>query len=189
MAFIIDASDRYGLRINFDKTKILTWDYLRAGCDHIVVEGQRVGILFENEAEKYLGRKLCFRNGHEVELRNRIASGWAAFHRNKGELCSNRYPLPSRVRLFEAMVSPAVLYGSATWALTLSQERELLTAWRKMLRFVFRLHRRQQGNSEDWGDYLQRTSREVSRLAEAAKITSWRRTDNGSGDMQGKWPA
>ena len=131
----------YGLKINFAKTKVLTWNSLRGSCEAVFVFDQKVDVLDERTAERYLGRKLCFESSQQTELNNRIASGWAAFHKNKGELCSKFYRLQDRVRLFEATVTPAVLYGSSTWALTKQMEGQLRVARRRMLRYVFRIHR------------------------------------------------
>ena len=71
---------------------------------------------------------------HEVELENRIRAGWAAFHKNKAELCSKFYCLVDRLRLFDAVVTPVVLYACSTWALKKSREKKLHTEWRRMLR-------------------------------------------------------
>ena len=129
-----DAASHYGLRLHFGKTKIMTWDSLAAGCTSIRVGQNEVSILREDEAEKYLGRKLCFRSLKEVELQNRLSAGWAAFHKHKGELCSKFYRTCDRVKLFEAIVSPTVLYGSAAWAQTRAMEDKLRVTRRKMLR-------------------------------------------------------
>ena len=82
------CSGKFGLRINFAKTKVLTWNTLAAGSTSVCVDGQSVEILDEAASEKYLGRKLSFNDTHETELANPIAAGWAAFHKNKSELCS-----------------------------------------------------------------------------------------------------
>lgn len=146
------------------------------GIKAIDVNGQQVAVLDEDDAEKYLGRKLCFGNVHESELQNRIASGWAAFHKHKAELCSPTYPIEDRVRLFVSVVSPAVLYGASTWVLLKEDERILRTTWRRMLRYIFRLHRRKPCKDhlyEDWAQYMQRTARRAETLAEKHGIESW----------------
>ena len=79
---------RYGLHINFDKTKVLTWDHLVVGSRSISIGEQSVDILSETQAEKYMGRKLCLQDGQQTELATRISAAWAAIHKYKGELCS-----------------------------------------------------------------------------------------------------
>ena len=93
----------------------MTWDVLAAGRTSIQVGGKEVNIMKEKEAEKYLGRKLGFSNSNEVELQNRLNAGWAAFHKHKGELCNRHYRTRDRARLFDAIITPTVLYGSAAW--------------------------------------------------------------------------
>ena len=176
----------YGLQINFDKTKILTWDSLRAGCPSVAINGQAIQILAESQAEKYLGRKLSFRDGQLTEFRNRTAAAWAAFHKHKGELCSKWYPLRDRIRLFDATVTPTMLYACGTWALTKVMERELITIRRRMLRYVFRLFRRKesddnsgishQDGKEDWIEYLRRSARLIDDMSGTLGSEDWVRT-------------
>ena len=169
---------KFGLKINFSKTKVLTWNSLAEGLTSLKVGEDYVKILDETEAERYLGWKLSFQEWHETELSNRIAAGWAAFHKHKGELCSARYNLRDRVRLFNSVVSPAVLYGSAVWTLKCQMEKRLRTAWRRMLRFVFRIHRRRcesTGDAEGWVDFMIRSAHQVDALAAKHGLESWLR--------------
>ena len=106
------------------------------GCFKSIDLGIAV-MLLSDRSERYLGRKLCFEGSQLTELKNRIAAGWAAFHKHTAELCSKFYRLRDRVKLFDAVVSPAVLYGSSAWALTQSMEISLKTVRRRMLRYVF----------------------------------------------------
>ena len=125
-----EAARKYGLEINYSKTKVLTRNDWARGLTHVQVEGHNVAVLPENEFEKYQGRKISFAGCHGQELQSRIVSGWATFHKYKAELCSKAYPLKNRIRLFSCVVFPVVLYGSATWALTQAMEKNLHAAWR-----------------------------------------------------------
>ena len=168
------CSAKFGLKINFAKTKILTWNFESNGCRSISLDGNPVAVLDQCDSEKYLGRKLAFENCGEVEIANRLAAGWAAFHKHKNELCSKFYRLRDRVRLFEAIVTPTVLYGCSTWALTQRLEGKIQVARRKMLRYVFRLHRRTSVDvDEDWAEYMQRSARSIERLSEELEIVDW----------------
>ena len=62
------ASAKLSLKINFSKTKNLTWDVLADACDSVSIGGEEVPILKEDVAEKYLGRKLAFADCQETEL-------------------------------------------------------------------------------------------------------------------------
>ena len=60
----------------------------------------------------------------------------------KHELTSKHYSLHDRLRLFEAVVTPTVLYGSTSWSLTLGGEKLLMTAQRRILRMILGSSRR-----------------------------------------------
>ena len=121
-------------------------------------------------AERYLGRKLAFKDTSRVELENRINAAWAAFHKHKQELCCKHYCLKDRCRLFDATVTPTLLYGCATWALTCKMEEALQAHWRRMLRYVFGLHCR---STETWVEYVQRSAHDVERMAEKFRLQRW----------------
>ena len=75
-----DVSSKFGLEINFDKTKVLTWVHLAAGVSSVQVGDQRVMVLAQSASERYLGRKLSLDDPHGAELDHRLAAGWAGFH-------------------------------------------------------------------------------------------------------------
>lgn len=165
---------RYGLKINFDKTMVLTWDHLASGCDSLQVGPSTVKILRETESEKCLGRKLCFNHHQEVELDHRIAAAWSSFHKHKAELCSKHYALESRLKLFETVVTPTALYGCSAWALTSRMGNTSKTTRRKMLRYVLRIHRKKAGpDPEDWVDYMRRSAKQVDELSAKFGLEDW----------------
>ena len=167
-------SAKYGLKLHFGKTKIMTWNALSQTDVSVSVEGQCVTILDEATAERYLGRKLAFRNCQATEIANRIAAGWAAFTKHKSELCCKEYLLRDRLRLFDAVVTPAVLYACSTWALTKTMEKKLQVTRRRMLRFVFRIFRKKvEGESEDWVDYLRRANSRIQKLSTELGAKEW----------------
>ena len=106
------------------------------------MDGQKVEVLQPGESVAYLGRCLCFQNFADRELDNRINKGWAKFAMYKGELCDGAYSLIHRLRLFNAVVTPSVMYGAGCWTMTGERERKLRTAQRKMLRKMLRMGRK-----------------------------------------------
>ena len=136
------------------------------------IDGKLFHILAETESERYLGRTLCFRDCHAVEIKRRICAGWAKFHCFKSELTGKHYSLQSRLRLFEAVVSTTVLFGSCTWATTKEMLSALDVARRKMLRYVLRIFRRNDG-CEEWPDYLKRVARTVEHCDSTYKLVPW----------------
>ena len=133
---------KYGLKLHKGKTKVMTNNAAAQG-QQIDVDGSAVDIVDENGAEKYLGRKLSVNNLRQAELKHRIACGWGAFAQYRTELCGKHYSFADKARLFDCVVTPRVLYGTAAWTMTHQMCHELRVARRKMLRMMFGAHRRQ----------------------------------------------
>ena len=117
-----------GLKVHSGKTKVLTNEIevrSRRIPRHIDIDGEQYEVLAADGSTKYLGRKVSFEDPHATEFDNRIAAAWGAFSKHKAELTDRRYRLKDRLRLFDAVVTPTVLYGCETWALKKDQERRL----------------------------------------------------------------
>ena len=128
-----------GLKLHMGKTKILSNVFDRRGVlaqSHVQVGAGRVEVLPFDGSVSYLGRKLCFQGFHDVEIQSRIAKGWGAFGKFKAVLCNKHYLLRSRLRLFDAVVSSTVLFGSGAWTMTAARESKLQTEMRRMLRKI-----------------------------------------------------
>ncbi len=128
-----------GLKLHPDKTKVLTNAAVvsgRTAASRAKLDEDDVENLDADEAAKYLGRKVCFKDFHEVELESRITAAWRCFHKHKQELTSRQYPLCDRLRLFDSTVTSTVLYGCEAWTLKIDQQKRLRTTQRKMLRTV-----------------------------------------------------
>ena len=89
----------------------------------------------EGETE-YLGRVLNMTNMHEAEMKSRTTRAWAKFAKHKAELTCKDIPINLRLKLFDAVVTPTMLYGAGTWAMTKDMETQLRTVQRKMLRSI-----------------------------------------------------
>ena len=74
---------------------------------------------------------------------------WRKFGAHRQVLCDRGYPLNQRLRLFNTVVTPVVLYGSASWTMTKTREQTLRSAQRKMLRSIIGKGRRKVEHSED----------------------------------------
>ena len=62
---------------------------------------------------------------HEVELQHRIKKAWAKYAVYKEELTNKNVPLKLRMRLFNAVVTPTMLYGCSSWVLTAGREKKM----------------------------------------------------------------
>ena len=99
-------------------------------------------------------------------------------YKNKAELCSKAFCVKDRLRLFEAVVSPVALYACSTWALKKGMEKDLHATWRRMLRYIFGIHRFRPAGAEPgaWPNFLQRAARKVKELAAKFGAESWAKT-------------
>ena len=121
-----------------------------------------------DQGERYLGRKLCTGPYHEAECKNRFAAGWAAFMKFKGIFCNTFFPWKSRIKFFEAVVTPTVLYGCSAWTMTADSVRSLTTTRRRMLRC-----RKCRGETEGWVDFMRRSTHTSEIAAARAGARDW----------------
>ena len=71
-----------------------------------------------------------------TEIKNRLRTPTAAFHKFRKELTSRSYRLCHKLRFFNIVVTPTLTCASGTWTLTKEQERMIKSAQRKMLRLI-----------------------------------------------------
>ena len=106
------ATEKVGLRIHPDKTKILS-NQSNMNSDtlyiYIKVGEMSIEILTKNESVKYLDQRISFHQQETLEIKSRIRAVSATFHKYRQELTSKKYLLNHRLRLFDATVSPTML--------------------------------------------------------------------------------
>ena len=107
---------KWGMKINFDKCKVLT-----PSNDNIVIHGE----LLENVNNFiYLGSSVP---DTTKDIERRIALALTAFGRLRKSIWSNRdILLKLKLRLYRALILPIAIYASETWAVTDSDEKKLL---------------------------------------------------------------
>ena len=106
------------------------------------IDDMRIEILTRSESVRYLGQQVTFQQQEMTEIKNRIRTAWATFHKYRQELTSKNYMLKHRLRLFDAAITPTICYASRTRAPTKEHERMLQSAQRKMLRLIIQTKRR-----------------------------------------------
>ena len=65
---------------------------------------------------------LTFEHQETTEIKNRIRTAWATFHKYRQELTSKNYLLKHRLRLLDEAITPTICYASGTWAPTKEHE-------------------------------------------------------------------
>ncbi|CAE8597884.1 unnamed protein product [Polarella glacialis] len=90
----------------------------KKGRTVVSVNNKPVEFLPLDGSTMYLGRLLTLGDFHGTKIQHRISRGWKMFWSLKRTLCDKGHSLRDRLKLFEATVSPTVLYGSGTWTMT-----------------------------------------------------------------------
>ena len=108
-----DTSEKYNMRINTKKTKIMRMSTVEGSTMKITVNGQN---LERVKQFCFLGRLVTenCRSCHDV--RRRIALGKEAFNK-KSDIMRGSLSLHLKKRMVKAFVWSVALYGSETWTL------------------------------------------------------------------------
>ena len=170
------ATEKVGLKIHQDKTKILS-NQSTINSDtqkHIEVGDMSIEILTRNESVKYLGQRISFYQQETIEIKSRIRAAWATFHKYRQELTSKNYML--KHRLFDATVSPTICYAAGTWAPNKDHERMIQSTQRKMLRLIVQTKR--------ICEKIEKQDTEPKEENGKVDITDMCSTDDESGDGQ-----
>lgn len=126
-----EESQKHGLFMNKDKTKALPKNY----NDRIFVNGTEINNVTEYI---YLGQTVSFQDKSNKEISRRISQGWKKYWSLKNILKSKATKnIKSKVMI--SCVSPTLLYGSQTWAPTVSQHRRLQSTHQSMKRSILGL--------------------------------------------------
>ena len=157
-----------GLQLHQGKTKILS--NRRKTLGSVTVHGEPVEVLPISGQTEYLGRLLSFKDYHSIEVDHRLAKAWKKFYCFKSELCSKDYPLKDRLKLFDAIVTPTMLYGSCSWTMTAEREKKLVVCQRRMLRRVCCVRKTAH---EDWVEYMKRSTRTIEEIMHKHGLEYW----------------
>ena len=170
-------SKKKGLKINMDKTKILSNSHVAPGV-------VKIG---DNEIEQvnsyvYLGQRISLIDKDmQGEINRRIQAGWKSFNDNKA-LPKSNIPLSLKRKLYNQCILPAMTYASETWTMTKAMERRLAAAQRKMERSMIGI---------TWEDHKTnewiRDKTKVKDITEAVKQRKWTWAGHVSRMSDGRW--
>jgi hypothetical protein len=142
---LVSEAGKVGLCIHPEKTKVFFNGVGRKGGavpGVTKVAGLDIEVLADDKSTMYLGRALNLQHVQDTEMQHRMSRAWAKFAVYRKELTDKSYPLKSRLKLFNAVVTPTALYGSGSWTMTHGRENLLKTTQRKMLRKILGSQRR-----------------------------------------------
>jgi len=153
------------------KTKIITTVDLDAPM-FVDVAGGMVEVLFGDAVHKYLGRHISgdLRQRSKVEFSHRIAAAWAKFHKHRATLMNRDISVRLRLKLFQAVVSPTVLFGLTTLPLTTCQKHQLDAVQRRMLRSIVGWAKPVDG---EWATAMRQTNARLKSALSLFPIDNW----------------
>ena len=132
-----------GLKINVAKTEHLS---TRENPMPMKVNGDE---LKNVDHFKYLG-SVIDRDGtidRYVDLRVRAA--WSSWRKLTGVLYDRKIPLRQKAKVYEAIIRPALTYGSKCWAMKVTSKRKIATTEMSMLRWILGVSRRDHMRNEE----------------------------------------
>jgi hypothetical protein len=86
---------------------------------------------------RYLGTTITNQNLIQEEIKRRVLSGNACYH-SVQNLLSSRLPSKNvKIKIYQNIILPEVLYGCETWSLRLREEHRLRVFEIRVLRRIF----------------------------------------------------
>ena len=175
---VSEAAEEVGLGLHPDKTKILHNNVgYGVGAKAVEIRNMTIEILDNTQNAMYLGRMLKPTEMQREELKNRTSKAWAKYNTHKADLTNEKLPIGLRLRLFNATVTPTMLYGSGTWVLTERMRSEIKTQQRKMLRCIAKCHKsfpKTPHSVEDYVEWIQAATEKTETLMTQFKVQDWR---------------
>ena len=133
---LVEELRKIGLELNASKTKVLTNESPEE--QFILVGDTEIGIIAEDGKHKYLGRYLSgvFENRSMIEVAHRIQCGWQKFGRHANTLCNKNVSIKLRLKLFDAAVTPSVLFGLHVLPISKNSMDKIIGCQNKMFRKI-----------------------------------------------------
>src|SRR6218665_2642870 len=131
------SSQRFGLKINVEKTKTMTIGKQRKTVE-IKIEGETLDQVTEFI---YLGGVITEDGRCTKDIKRRIGLASAMFGTTNKMRRSNNITTATKVKLYGTFVIPVMMYGSECWCLRKEDERRILVAEMSWLRILGRSRR------------------------------------------------
>ena len=116
-----EESEKVGLKLNIQRTKIMVSGPIASWqIDGEIVETVRNFIYFF-----FLDTKITADGNYRHEIKRHLFLGRKAVTNLDSILKSRDITLPKKVRLFEAMVFPVVMYGCESWTIKKAEHQKI----------------------------------------------------------------
>ena len=135
-------ASKVGLKLHPGKTKILNNNIgygvgaKVARCGSMLIE-----ILDHECHADYLGTSVKLTGIEDEEVASRISKAWAKYGVFRNELRDRKVPIELRLKLFDTVITPTILYGSEAWGTKRSSQQKLHATQMKMMRLLIHAHR------------------------------------------------
>ena len=132
-----------GLKINVAKTEHLS---TRENPLPMKVNGDE---LKNVDHFKYLGSVIDRNDTIDRDVDLRVRAAWSSWRKLTGVLYDRKIPLRLKAKVYEAIIRPALTYGSECWAMKVTNKRKIATTEMRMLRGILGVSRRDHMRNED----------------------------------------
>jgi hypothetical protein len=155
-------SKRFGLNINTEKTKVMS-----IGKEHEDLQITVGGNQLEQVPEfVYLGAVISEDGSCEADIKRRIGLAAGTFGNLTTIWKAKNITIKTKVKVYETMVVPILLYGSECWSLKKTDERKIQTAEMSWLRRMIGISRLQRIRNEVIRKHLGQETSLVHRIQE-----------------------
>ena len=98
---------------------------------------------------KYLGSVIDKDGTIDRDVDLRVQAVWAIWRKMTGVLYDRKIPLRLKAKVYEAIIRPALTYGSECWALKVTNKRKIATTEMRMLRGILGVSRQDHMRNEE----------------------------------------
>ena len=98
---------------------------------------------------KYLGSVIDKYGTIDRDVDLRVQAAWSSWRKLTGVLYDRKIPLRLKANIYEAIIRPALTYGSECWAMKVTNKRKIATTEMRMLRGILGGSRRDHMRNEE----------------------------------------
>ena len=138
-----EGHNRIGLKINVGKTEHLS---TRETPLPITLNGEE---LKKVDHFEYLGSVFDKDGTIDKEVDLRVQDAWISWRKLTGVFYDRNIPLRLKSKVYDAIIRPALTYGSECWAMKVTNTRKIATTEIRMLRGILVVSRREHMRNED----------------------------------------
>jgi hypothetical protein len=128
------VTQKYGMKINVKKTKVMCISRNRGRKMKILIDGEKVEQVSQF---KYLGSIISEDGYCDKDIRSRIAMGKNAFMIKK-RLFTSSMNMELKKRIMKSTIWPVATYAAETWTMTLADRKRVeafeMWTWRRMMK-------------------------------------------------------